>query len=82
MQLGVDDSQTKPLSEETSNVRLVMKQMVKHAVLSAPIQRTVSLTELVRTQHVLYKVAVDAIAKTQFNIGEKQGMGDNILSSS
>ena len=54
-------------------VRSIVRSMVRHAVMTSPIKRTVSVAELSRVQHVLYKLAVEAEAKRTNSIPEKQG---------
>ena len=59
--------------ELQASVRSIVRSMVRHAVMTSPIKRTVSVAELSRVQHVLYKLAVEAEAKRTNSIPEKQG---------
>ena len=66
-------SETKTSGDIQCCVRSIIKNMVQHAVLTSPIKRTVSVAELTRVQHTLYKMAVEAEAKKAHGIQEKQG---------
>ena len=59
-------------------VQRVMKQLVSHAAMKSPITRTVSTCDLVRVQHVLYRVAVESDVSRRMGIDSKQGNGSSV----
>ena len=59
-------------------VQRVMKQLVSHAAMTSPITRTVSTCDLVRVQHVLYRVAVESDVSRRMGIDSKQGNGSSV----
>ncbi len=68
----------RPQEELQEAMRLIMKQMVKCAVLPSPVRRSVTIAELERAQMVLYKAAVQHSAEAQTNIKEKKGNSGQI----
>ena len=51
-----------------------MKQMVKKAILTTPIHKSMNLAELERGQCMLYKMAVESKSKIKYDIIKLQGI--------
>lgn len=54
-------------------LRCVIKQLVKRAVVTTTIHKSVNMAELERAQSILFKMAVEAKSKMHWDITKKQG---------